>query len=108
MKKLKLNDKKNVKIHVGKDEKKCPATTTYENDCIILKSSESKYLGDIISKDGKNIKNIKNRTAIAIGKIATIMNILTELILGNHYFVTAILFKCTFIKFRNLVWYNRN
>ena len=38
-------------------------------------SAEEKYIGDIISRDGKNRKNIKARTSRSIGNMINVMNI---------------------------------
>ena len=47
---------------------------------------EKAYLGDIVSKDGKNVKNIKNRTNKAFGNINKIISTLKERPLGKHTF----------------------
>ena len=54
-----------------------------------------KYLGDIISGDGKNKKNIKARVTKLLGVISNIMNILREVSLGQYYFVIARLLRET-------------
>ena len=51
------------------------------------------YLGDVISDDGQNTKNIKNRISKGLGIISEIMNILESVTLGVHYFSTAILLR---------------
>ena len=52
-----------------------------------MKNLEEKaYLGDIVSKDGKNVKNIKNRTNKAFGNINKIISTLKERPLGKHTF----------------------
>ena len=52
---------------------------------------EQSYLGDIISADGRNTKNIQNRIARGTGVICEILNILNTVTLGEHYFYTAML-----------------
>ena len=65
--------KKELKdIYIGKVEMK--------------KVSEKKYLGDIISNDGKNKKNIKDRTNKATGNVNKILNTLNERPFGAHLF----------------------
>ena len=59
----------------------------------IQKVSEDTYLGDVISADGQNTKNIKNRISKGLGIITEIMNILESVTLGVHYFSTAILLR---------------
>ena len=48
--------------------------------------SEKKYLGDIVSCDGRNTKNIVERTNRANGNIDKIISTLTERPFGRHYF----------------------
>ena len=75
-KKLNLNPKKCHKMHIGKQNKFCPNLKAHEEN--MERTSEEKYIGDIISKDGKNNKNIKSRTSRSVGKMINIMNILTS------------------------------
>ena len=105
-KKLQFGAKKCKKMHVGKSHEKYKCQdlkvdkweelnvydeengmedikdvrTGYE---IMEEKSEEKYLGDILSADGKNIKNIKARVAKAKGIISRIMTILKEYLLEN-------------------------
>ena len=46
-------------LHIGKKIKLCPELLVHETKR--QQVSEKTYLGDIISEDGKNLKNIKNR-----------------------------------------------
>ena len=52
-----------------------------------------KYLGDIISRDGKNTANIKARQNKGKGVITTIMSLLQELCLGKYYFEVAAMLR---------------
>ena len=45
---------------------------------------EDKYLGDIISSDGRNTKNIADRISKGIGKISQIEQFLDMVSLGEH------------------------
>ena len=56
---------------------------------------KSKYVGDIISKDGKNTETIKARVGRGIGIISVIMNILSNVSLGQYYFEIAVLLRET-------------
>ena len=47
---------------------------------------EKKYLGDIISSDGRNSKNIRERTKKSNGTINNIVSTLTERPYGKHNF----------------------
>ena len=51
-----------------------------------------KYIGDIISNNGKNLITIKSRPAKAKGMINSIMKMLYDDILGD-YFEMAVLFR---------------
>ena len=46
---------------------------------------EDKYLGDVISKDGKNMKNIKARIAKGTGIVNKILTIQVEIHFGKHF-----------------------
>ena len=48
-----------------------------------------KYLGDVISKDGKNTKNIEARKSKGIGVVNQIMCILNDIIFGPYHFEVA-------------------
>ena len=60
---------------------------------MILEVTEELYLGDLISSNGKNTKNIKNRISKGIGIISQIMNILESTSFGPHYFEIAMLLR---------------
>ena len=55
--------------------------------------SEEKYLGDVISADGKNLKNIKSRVNKGKGISRKIINILEGIPFGRLYFQVAILLR---------------
>ena len=55
--------------------------------------SEDTYLGDVISSDGKNSKNISDRIRKGHGKITEIMNMLEAIPLGHDYFKITILLR---------------
>ena len=54
---------------------------------------EEKYLGDVISRDGKNIKNIKARVAKGKGIVTRIMTILEGIPFGQFYFEIAVILR---------------
>ena len=97
MKKLRfhVDDKKGkskcVKLHIGKPNKFCPRLKVHET--LMQQVTEVKYLGDIISHDGKNRLNIKSRISEGIGSITQIFNILDNVNFGPHVFETAILLR---------------
>ena len=57
----------------------------HETEHKIEEVTEEKYLGDVISKDGKNTKNIKSRVNKGMGSINQIMSILEEICFGNFF-----------------------
>ena len=56
-------------------------------------TEEEKYLGDIISKDGRNLKNIKARVNKGKGIVKRILDILDSMPFGKLYFQVAILLR---------------
>ena len=97
LKKLKLHtaDKhgksKCVKLHVGGKTGFCPTLKVHGTK--MPEVTEETYLGDILSADGKNAKNIKNRVSKGIGIIARIMHILEEVSFGPHFYKIAMLLR---------------
>ena len=71
--------------------------------------NEEKYVGDIISSDGKLTKTIQQRTSRAVGIISQITTILKTVSLGNHYFFIAILLRnamfISSVLINSEVWY---
>ena len=71
---------------------------------------EEKYLGDIITHDGKNVKNIAARTNRGIGTVNQIMSILDDICFGKYYFKVAMVFRNSLLLSSLLTnaeaWYN--
>ena len=59
----------------------------------MTKVSNDKYLGDIVSNDGKMDKNIKMRESKGYSASSQILTILKTVSLGNHYFYIAKLMR---------------
>ena len=97
LKKLKFHtpqeDKKSKchSLHIGKPSKCCPRMKVHETE--VDRVSEAMYLGDIISKDGKNSKNIKNRVSKGLGIVTEIMDTLNTVSFGGKYFEIAIILR---------------
>ena len=51
------------------------------------------YLGDILSSDGRNTRNVRNRIGEGIGITTQIMNILNSICLGEYYMESAVLLR---------------
>ena len=56
-------------------------------------SDDEKYLGDIISYNGMNTKNIKARVDKGVGNVKQIMSILQEVCFGKFQFEVAIILR---------------
>ena len=63
-----------MKMHIGKKHDLCP--TLKVHGTIMPEVSQETYLGDILSYDGKNTKNLKSRISKGIGIISQILNLL--------------------------------
>ena len=57
------------------------------------KITHNKYLGDVISGDGKNDINIQDRVCKGQGLVTQVMNILEKVTLGAHYFKVALMLR---------------
>ena len=115
-KKLQFGVTKCKKLHIGKvcDDFKCQ-TLSVDNwvevviedeeqsdmkikDCFtgkvdIEETDNEKYLGDIISKDGKNMKNVKARVSKGTGIVNKMMTMLEGIPFGKYYFQVAIMLR---------------
>ena len=78
-------------LHIGKSNQLCPTLQVHGTDMSHV--TEDTYLGDVISCDGRNTKNINSRIGKGHGKITEIMNILEATPLGHHYFRTALMLR---------------
>ena len=58
---------------------------------------EQLYLGDIISADGKHIKNIQHRKNKGLGTINQIMDILGSVYFGKYYFEVALVLRSSLL-----------
>lgn len=82
-KRLELGDKKSNRLHIGKHtNKNCYQLKVHEN--IMNTSKQEKYIGDIISDDGKNTANIAARKAKGFGIVGDILAILDEIPFGKY------------------------
>ena len=81
------------KLHIGNNHETCPILKVHNT--VIESVTEDTYLGDIISSDGKNSKNVADRISKGNGKITQIEKLLEEIALGEHFMEIAILFRET-------------
>ena len=87
---LEVDEWKEVEIfndETGLDE----IEDTCEGNELMEEKKEEKYLGDVISRDGKNIKNIKARVAKGKGIVTRIMTIFEGIPVGQFYFEIAVI-----------------
>ena len=96
------------KLHIGREMRCCPALFVHGTKMEEVK--DDKYLGDILSADGKNTKNIKERVSKGMGIIANILNILDLICFGPFTFEIAILLRNSMLingfMTNSEVWYN--
>ena len=132
-KKLQFGVTKCKKIHVGKvrEEHKCQDLSVDKwievavedkeqaniniEDCftgeeVIDETDSEKYLGDIISNDGKNMKNIKARVNKGTGIVNKILTLLEGIPFGKYFFEIAIMLRNSLLVSSLLcnseAWYN--
>ena len=96
------------KLHIGRETRCCPALLVHGTRMEQVK--DDKYLGDILSVDGKNTKNIKERVSKGVGIIANILNLLDVINFGPFYFEIAVLLRNSMLINGTMtnaeVWYN--
>ena len=113
LKRLQFGTKNSVKLHIGSSCSKvlCPdlfvdswkvvadkSGKTHQKDDFVgqekmTQKTEQMYLGDILSCDGKQDKNIEARKNKGIGIIAQIMSILESTMYGKYYFEVAMVLR---------------
>ena len=102
------------KLHIGCNKGRCPdlyldtwkidSTEEYDtgrkilNDVIdddykIEQSDEERYLGDLITSNGKNGKNMAARKSKGIGIVDRICSILNDVFFGPYFFQTALVLR---------------
>ena len=86
-----FNGTKCHSMHTGKQNQPCSVLNAHEQK--INRVAKEKYVGDIITSDGKHSKNILDRRSKGIGVISEIASILNGLCLGEHYFNTALMLR---------------
>ena len=106
---LKIDDWKEVELkneETGMDD----IVDICEGEQTMEEKDEEKYLGDIISTDGRNIKNVKARVAKGKGIVSRILTILEGIPLGEFYFEIAMVLRNALLVSSMLCnsecWYN--
>ena len=80
-----------VKMHVGRKHAFCPTLQVHGTD--MPEVTEETYLGDLLSADGKNSKNIKSRISKGIGIINQIISLMERISFGPYLFEIAMLLR---------------
>ena len=96
------------KMHIGRNHQMCPILKVHGT--VMNEVTEETYLGDIISSDGKNQKNIKQRVSKGLGIMTEILNLLDLISFGPYLIEIALLLRESMLINGILtnveVWYN--
>ena len=80
------------------------------DDYAIENSDEERYLGDLITSDGRNTKNLAARKAKGVGIVDKIMTILNDVFFGPYFFQVALTMRVSMLLSSILLnsesWYN--
>ena len=120
MKRLQFGTTKCIKMHIGKtcnetlcrdlyvDEWKLDVVTDTETGRLsqnehfagpekMKRKSEQTYLGDVLSADGRHLKNVQARKSKSLGTINQIMQILQNVFFGKYYFEVAMVLRSSLL-----------
>ena len=75
-------------MHIGNSSKVCPDMKVHGHT--VEKVSQAVYLGDVLSSDGSNTLNIKDKVSKGMGQVNTVMNLLCTVSFGTSYFEIAV------------------
>ena len=75
-------------MHIGKANKSCPEMKIH--GVAVERVSQAVYLGDVLSEDGSNTSNIKDRVSKGMGQMNTILTLLKTVSFGSRYFQIAV------------------
>ena len=90
-KRLELGETKCFQMHVGCVKPQCPTLKVQSLE--MSTSNRERYLGDILSTDGKIEENLKERVAKGNGIVNQILGLLDGISFGEFYFEMALLFR---------------
>ena len=94
-------------MHIGRKSDTCPQLKVHGT--IMESVQQDMYLGDLISCDGKNKKNIEKRISKGLGIISQILNLLEIVSFGSHYIEIALLLRESMflngVLYNSEVWY---
>ena len=75
-------------MHIGRENKVCPDMKVHGK--YVERVSQAVYLGDVLSQDGSNTKNVKDRVSKGMGQMNTIISLLNTVSFGSRYFQIAV------------------
>ena len=78
-------------MHIGRQETLCEKLKIEKFDMEIVESDT--YLGDVISNDGRNSRNIDSRVSKGLGIVTHIFDVLKHVSFGRHFFTVALLLR---------------
>ena len=78
-------------IHAGKQKHLCCTLSAHNTEMEVV--MKEKYVGDMVTGDGKHSKNLDARRSKGMGVISEILSILDGMCLGAHYFVSALMMR---------------
>ena len=90
-KQLKFGTNKCFQLHIGGNQESC-STLKVQGD-VMNKVDKEKYLGDILTNDGKINENVDNRKAKGLAAANQTLSMLQEISFGHSYFEMAMLFR---------------
>ena len=90
-KRLELGHKKCFQMHIGKSCESCPLLNIHGKE--MKKVESEKYLGQIITSNGRLESNINERFNKGLGIVNEILGMLKEVSFGYHFFTIAMLFR---------------
>ena len=95
LKKLEIHKKKSIKLHISKDlQSKVKRSSNLKVQGFDMsESTEETYIGDVITDDGSNNKNIARRRQIGYGAISSIFAILNTISKGYQYIEIGLIFR---------------
>ena len=82
-------------LHAGRQLRSCCILKAHNTDIEIV--DKEKYVGDVVTSDGKHTKNVESRRSKGMGVISEITSILDGLCLGSHYFTSALMMRQTML-----------
>ena len=95
-------------MHIGKKNMSCPDLKVHGTPMGLV--TDDTYLGDIVSQDGSNQKNVRSRVGKGIGIISQILLMLETVSFGHYYLQIALTLRETMFLSGILtnaeIWYN--